>query len=82
MTNEYFMNHFLHYPLFYFAGGLFIGHKNSIKIFDELVKKETLKLLQQNKITYEVNIWYLIYLKNHDLFTVKWADHNITMVSW
>jgi hypothetical protein len=79
ITNNWFNSYYLYYPIFYFAGGMFIGSKKSIDQFDKSVKKQTLKLLQDNKITFEVNVWYMIYLENHQLFSLKSGDHNITM---
>jgi hypothetical protein len=78
---EYFNSTYLNYPIFYFAGGLFIGSEKAIKKFDELVKTKTLELINKNLLTFEVNVWYMIYTKNHQFFSVKSADHNISMLS-
>jgi hypothetical protein len=67
------------YAFWFFAGGMFMCNKNSIIKFSSLVKKKALELVENDLLTWEVNIWYMIYLENKDLFSVYTADHNVSM---
>jgi|AntAceMinimDraft_5_1070358.scaffolds.fasta_scaffold96007_2 hypothetical protein len=67
--------------LWYFLGGIFGGDKSSLIEFSELVKKKALCILNEhNTLTWEVNIWYLVYKENPALFNPYYCDHNITMI--
>ena len=63
-------------PLWFFCGYLFFGYKKVIKTFDLLFKKEVLNALSQNKITFDVNLWFKIYRENPELFKWYGADNN------
>lgn len=65
----------------YFAGGVFGGNKEKLLKFAEIMKEQCIKYIESNKtFTWEVNIWYLIYLKNKDLFDPYKCDHNNSLV--
>ena len=65
----------------YFAGGVFGGNKDKLLIFADLMKEKCLQILSQKKtIMWEVNIWYLIYLENNELFYPYHCDHNDTIL--
>lgn len=68
---------FLSHPIFFFAGGMFMGTKKSHLLFDKLVKEKTFSLLNSKMITWEVNIWYIIYKENPKLFSFYLAGHDI-----
>ncbi len=65
----------------YFAGGVFGGHRDKLLIFADLMKRKCLELINNyHIIMWEVNIWYLIYLENKDLFDAYLSDHNNSII--
>lgn len=69
-------------PNWFFCGGLFGGSIDKIIVFDFLVKHYTNKLYkEEGKITWEVNIWALIYRDFPGLFDWYYADHNCEMIN-
>ena len=71
-----------HYICWEFLGGIFGGNKNALLEFADLMKEETLSIVQNKKlICWEVNIWYMLSLKcRNDLFNKYYADHNTSMI--
>ena len=66
----------------YFCGGLFGGHKHALIKFADLVKEKCIHLVEnKKKLIWEVNIWYLVYLENKELFNTYNADHDSSMMS-
>lgn len=65
----------------YFAGGIFGGEPEYLIKFADKMKMMTIYYINtQNSIIWETNLWYLIYLKNAELFSTYLADHNISML--
>jgi len=65
----------------YFAGGVFGGNKEQLLRFANLVKEKCLLVISYEKtIMWEVNIWYLIYLENNDLFQTYHCGHDDTII--
>jgi hypothetical protein len=65
----------------YFAGGVFGGNKDSLVLFANKVKEKCIDIITTKKtITWEVNIWYLIYLENKNLFDNYNCDHNDSII--
>tara|TARA_B100000902_G_scaffold398742_2_gene466665 strand:- start:1905 stop:2597 length:693 start_codon:yes stop_codon:yes gene_type:complete len=65
----------------YFAGGVFGGSTNKLLQFADLVKDKCIEYIVNKKhLMWEVNIWYLIWKKNNELFDPYYADHNSSMV--
>lgn len=65
----------------YFAGGVFGGHKNSLLKFADIMKNKCISYIQEYKnLVWEVNIWYLIYRDNKELFNTYKADHNPSII--
>jgi len=65
----------------YFAGGVFGGNKNNLIKFSELMRSKCIEIMtKKNTIMWEVNIWYLIYIENRDLFDNYTCDHNNTLI--
>lgn len=65
----------------YFAGGVFGGDKQSLLHFADLMKEKCIEIICEKKsIMWEVNIWYLIYKKFSELFSLYTADHNLTIL--
>lgn len=66
----------------YFAGGVFGGHKTKLLRFADMMKKETLEFIENNNyLLWEVNLWYILYLKEPELFSPYKCDHNNTIVN-
>jgi hypothetical protein len=66
----------------YFAGGLFGGSPENLIKFSELMKSKCLEIIKEKKtFIWEVNIWYLIYLENPDLFNCYMAGHDTSMIT-
>ena len=61
----------------YFAGSTFGGHKDALLIFAEKMKTQCLKIITEHQtLMWEVNIWYLIYQENKELFDCYRCNHN------
>ena len=86
---EYYSNYFgwdknipisenrFNYINWYFLGGVFGGNVNYLLRFADLMKEKCISLIEKNKtICWEVNLWYLIYQENKELFDAYYADHN------
>lgn len=68
-------------PNWYFCGGLFGGSIEEIKRFHNRILKHTSDLLKENKISWEVNIWAIVYRDMPDLFSWFYADHGCEMIN-
>ena len=65
----------------YFAGGVFGGNKDKLIVFADKTKEMCLQVIEEKKtLMWEVNIWYLVYLKNPELFFAYPADHNASII--
>lgn len=65
-----------------FAGGVFGGDIESLLKFENLSKIKCLKVIKEKgTIMWEVNIWYMIYLENKELFSLYNCDHNLSLIS-
>jgi len=68
--------------LWYFAGSVFGGSKEKILVFADLMKEKCLQIIHEKQtLMWEVNIWYLIYLENKELFDCYYCDHNNTIIT-
>jgi hypothetical protein len=66
----------------YFAGGVFGGRNESLIKFADLVKDKCLEtIFDKGTIMWEVNIWYLVFLENKDLFDAYFCDHNEILIT-
>jgi hypothetical protein len=67
--------------VWFFAGSIFGGHKDYLLIFSDKMKEKCIKIINDKKtLMWEVNIWYLIYKENKDLFDCYNCDHNESLV--
>ena len=67
--------------MWYFAGGVFGGKKDKLLLFAELMKKQCLDIIEtKGTLMWEVNVWYLIYQLNSDLFSTYYCDHNNSII--
>jgi hypothetical protein len=65
----------------YFAGGVFGGNKNQVILFAENMKNKCIEIItKKNTLVWEVNIWYLVYLENKELFDTYYCDHNNSII--
>jgi hypothetical protein len=66
----------------YFAGGVFGGDKDQLVLFAEKMKIYCLNIIAEKQtLMLEVNVWYLIYLENKELFDCYQCDHNDTIIN-
>lgn len=74
-------NFFLKFPCWFFCGGTFIGHRLAITMFRDRVRALTEYMLSKDAITWEVNVWFLIFREFPQLFHVLYgANHNQNML--
>jgi len=65
----------------HFAGSLFGGSADKLLEFSNLMKKKCLDIIKErNTFVWEVNIWYLVYLENPELFDYYVCLHDITIL--
>jgi hypothetical protein len=65
----------------YFAGGVFGGNKKKLLLFAENMKNKCIEIItEKNTLVWEVNIWYLVYLENKELFDTYYCDHNNSII--
>jgi hypothetical protein len=70
------------YVAWYFAGGVFGGNCEKLLIFADLMKKKCLDIIEEKQhLMWEVNIWYLIYKDNKELFDPYTANHNRSIIT-
>jgi hypothetical protein len=61
----------------YFAGTVFGGDKTHLVSFAEKMKDKCIEIITtKNTLMWKVNIWYLVYLDNKELFDAYFCDHN------
>ena len=66
----------------FFLGGIFGGHKDKLIQFADLMKQKCIDIISKEKtIMWEVNIWFLIYLENNELFDRYIANHDASMIA-
>ena len=67
-------------PLWFFAGGVVGGSSSALQQFHSLFLSEIQDLLEKNMITWEVNIWYLIWKKHPELFDPYSGSHDTSIL--
>lgn len=66
----------------YFAGGVFGGDKTTLIKFADQVKKLCIEYVEKKKhLMWEVNIWYIIWKNNKNLFDPYYCNHDNSIVS-
>jgi len=79
--NAYYHNSIYKKIMWYFAGGVFGGSKEIMLHFASLMREMCLRIINEdNTITWEVNIWYLIYINNKEMFDIYEANHNSSIL--
>ena len=65
----------------FFLGGIFGGDKSKLLLFANKMKEKCISIMTNNKtIMWEINIWYLLYQENPELFLGYHASHNESML--
>jgi hypothetical protein len=55
----------------YFAGGVFGGSSQKLLLFADKCREKVKEVIQEKKsLMWEVNIWYLVFLENKELFDI------------
>lgn len=66
----------------YFAGGVFGGHKDCLLLFADIMKMEVLKFINEKQyLIWEVNFWYLIYKKHKHIFNIYFCNHDTSIIN-
>lgn len=69
------------YVIWYFLGGVFGGGKESLIKFSNLMEDITINFIKEKgTICWEVNMWYLVYQQNKEIFLPYYADHNSSIL--
>lgn len=67
--------------VWYFAGSVFGGSANTLNHFAEIMKMECINIIKEkNHLMWEVNIWYLIYMKHRNLFDPYLCGHTANII--
>jgi len=65
----------------YFAGGVFGGNKNILLQFADLMKEKCIEIMNETgTIMWEVNMWYILYTENPDLFEPYPCNHSNSII--
>jgi len=68
--------------LWVFAGGVFGGDVESLLQFEKLSREKCLQVIKdKGKLMWEVNIWYMVYLKNKELFSLYYGNHDMSLIT-
>ena len=65
-----------HDPLWYFAGGVFGGDRQSLLAFHDAFLDCLRALVRDRKLTWEVNTWYHVYMRHPSMFQTYYGDHD------
>jgi hypothetical protein len=67
----------------YFAGGVFGGHKDALLQFADITKEKCIEIMtKKNTIMWETNIWYLIYKEEKLVFDIYHCNHDHSLVDY
>ena len=66
----------------FFLGGIFGGFEEELLLFSELMRETSIQFINNHKsFIWEVNLWYIIYLQNKELFDCYYCNnHDIQMI--
>jgi len=65
----------------FFAGGVFGGNKDVLLQFSDKMKEMCIKIITEKQtLMWEVNIWYIIFLENKELFDCYQCNHSISII--
>lgn len=79
--NTVYSNNVYKSVLWYFAGGVFGGSREYILMFADKVKEKCIDLIKnKHTLMWEVNVWYLVYKENQELFNPYYCVHDDTII--
>ena len=65
-----------------FAGGVFGGDVESLLQFEKVSREKCLQVIKEKgNIMWEVNVWFMIYLKNKELFSRYYGGWDMTLIT-
>lgn len=65
----------------FFAGGVFGGDAQTLLEFADAAEQELLSDLANRRLTWEVNLWWRVYMKRPELFSPYKCGHNVTIIT-
>ena len=66
----------------YFAGSVFGGNETTLFEFADKMKEKCIQIIKNKKtLMWEINVWYLIYLENREMFNSYRCNHDVTIIS-
>lgn len=66
----------------YFAGGIFGGLGDNLIRFADLVKEKCFEtIFDKGTLMWEVNIWYIVFMENEELFDPYLCDHDESLIT-
>lgn len=65
----------------YFAGSIFGGNKTELLLFADKTKDKCIEIITtRNTLMWEINIWYLVYIENKELFDAYYCNHDNSII--
>ena len=66
----------------YFAGSMFGGNEMALIEFADKMRTKSIKIIKERKtLMWEINVWYLIFLENRDMFNSYMCNHDTSIIS-
>ena len=66
----------------YFAGSVFGGNETELFEFADKMKEKCIQIIKNKQsLMWEINVWYLIYLENREMFNSYMCNHDVTIIS-
>jgi hypothetical protein len=68
--------------VWFFCGSVIGGNRETLITLADIMKEKCLSIFQEKKhLTWEVNIWYMLFQEHKELFQYYKADHNVSILS-
>jgi hypothetical protein len=68
--------------IWYFAGSVFGGNETALFEFADKMKEKCIQIIKNKQsLMWEINVWYLIYLENREMFNSYMCNHDVTIIS-
>ena len=69
------------YVNWFFLGTIFGGDKKMLLLFCDKMKEKCIEIVKsENKIYWEINVWYEIWVKSPELFSIYPANHDVSLL--
>ena len=66
----------------YFAGSVFGGNETTLFEFADKMKEKCIQIINNKQtLMWEINVWYLMYLENLEMFNSYMCNHDVTIIS-